>query len=39
MSTQMMVWGPIFKSMDADPPRARMRVEELLTFLESIQEQ
>jgi len=39
MSTQMMVWGPIFKSMDADPPRAQMRVEELLTFLESIQEQ
>ena len=37
--TQMMIWGPIFQSMDNDRRRALARVEELLTFLESIQEE
>ena len=35
---QMMLWGPVFLSMDGEPSRARTRVENLLTFLESLQE-
>jgi hypothetical protein len=38
MPEQMMLWGPIFLSMDSDAEAARMRVTDLLTFLESIQE-
>lgn len=38
MSTQMMLWGPIFLSMDSNPELARTRVADLLAFIESIQE-
>lgn len=37
MSTQMMLWGPIFRSMESDPALAEARVADLLAFLESIQ--
>lgn len=38
MPSQMMLWGPVFRTIDADAEAVRARVASLLTFLESIQE-
>ena len=38
MPTHMILFGPIFLSMDSDPAFARAHVAELLAFIESIQE-
>jgi mono/diheme cytochrome c family protein len=36
-SGNMPVWGPIFKALDPADPRARVRIENLVGYLESIQ--
>ena len=39
MPRHMILFGPIFLSMDSDPAFARAQVAELLTFIESMQEE
>jgi mono/diheme cytochrome c family protein len=36
-SIAMPIWGPLFKSADVDPNVAKLRVENLVKYLESIQ--
>jgi mono/diheme cytochrome c family protein len=36
-SADMPVWGPIFRGLDTSEPRNEMRIENLVTYLESIQ--
>src|SRR5262245_46160980 len=36
-SIDMPVWGPIFRAIDPSEPRARIRIDNLVSFLESIQ--
>ena len=38
MSTQMMIWGPVFQMIEGNPHDAQARVDQLLDFLESIQQ-
>jgi len=33
----MPVWGPIFRGLDSSSPRVRVRIENIVTFIESIQ--
>ena len=33
----MPVWGPIFRGLDASDPRARIRIDNLVSYLESMQ--
>jgi mono/diheme cytochrome c family protein len=37
-STEMPVWGPIFRGLDPSEPRARRRIENIVAHLESLQE-
>jgi len=37
-SSEMPVWGPVFRSISRDPDVATMRVKNLVRYLESIQE-
>lgn len=36
-SSEMPVWGPIFRALDSSDTRARVRIENLVSYLESIQ--
>ncbi len=36
-STDMPIWGPVFRSMNADPNIAKLRVSNLVDYIESIQ--
>ena len=36
-STPMPIWGPIFRALDPSDTRARMRIDNLVSYLESIQ--
>lgn len=36
-STDMPIWGPVFRSMNADPNIAKLRVQNLVDYIESIQ--
>jgi mono/diheme cytochrome c family protein len=36
-STAMPIWGPIFRALDPSDTRARIRIENLVSYLESIQ--
>lgn len=36
-SSDMRVWGPVFRALDRDPATARVRVDNLVAYLESIQ--
>ena len=38
VQAEVILWGPIFQSLDSNPALARARVTNLLAFLESIQE-
>jgi mono/diheme cytochrome c family protein len=36
-SAEMPVWGPIFRALDSSDTRAKMRIDNLVDFLESMQ--
>jgi mono/diheme cytochrome c family protein len=36
-SVDMPIWGPVFRSMNADPNIAKLRVQNLVDYIESIQ--
>ena len=37
-SREMPVWGPIFSGLDPSPARTQMRIENLVQYIESIQQ-
>ena len=37
-SYEMPVWGPVFRALDASDTRARVRIANVVSYLESIQE-
>ena len=36
-SSEMPVWGPIFQGLDPSPARTRVRIDNLVSFIESLQ--
>jgi mono/diheme cytochrome c family protein len=36
-TADMPVWGPIFRGLDPSEPRTRVRIENLVTYIESLQ--